>query len=71
LRRDEFHVKKQRHYFAKIHSKRKLPGVLGEPTKNAPAIANVRAQEVRCNKKFAKKCSVGLLTVVVGGRAQQ
>jgi hypothetical protein len=30
LRRDEFHVKKQRHYFAKIHFKRKLPGVLGE-----------------------------------------
>jgi hypothetical protein len=46
FRRDEFHVKKQRHYFAKLHFKRKLPGAFGEATKNAPAIANVRVQEV-------------------------
>jgi hypothetical protein len=49
-----------------VHSKRKLPGAFGEPTKNAPAIANVRVQDVRRKKNFAKKCRVGLLTVVVG-----
>jgi hypothetical protein len=61
----EFHVKKQRHYFATISLQAKIAGRFWEPTKNAPAIANVRAQEVRRKKKFLKKCRVGLLTVVV------
>jgi hypothetical protein len=37
------------------HFNRKLPGAFGEPTKNAPAIANVRVLEVRRKKKFAGK----------------
>jgi hypothetical protein len=44
--RDEFYVKKQRHISLEAFTKRKLPGAFGELTKNAPAIANVRAQEV-------------------------
>jgi hypothetical protein len=65
FRRDEFHVKKQRHYFATISLQAKIAGRFWKPTKNAPAIANVRAQEVRRKKKFLKKCRVGLLTVAV------
>jgi hypothetical protein len=34
--------------------KRKLPGVFGKPTKNAPAIANVRAPVVLRKKNFMK-----------------
>jgi hypothetical protein len=64
-RRDEFHVKKQRHHFANISLQAKIAGRFWRTTKNAPAIANVRAQEVRRKKKFLKKCRVGLLTVVV------
>jgi hypothetical protein len=52
LRRDEFHVKKQRHRFANISFQAKIAGRFWKPTKNAPAIANVRAQEVRRKKKF-------------------
>jgi hypothetical protein len=63
--RNEFHVKKQRHYFATTSLQAKIAGRFWEPTKNAPAIANVRAQEVRRKKKFSKKCRVGLLTLVV------
>jgi hypothetical protein len=65
LRRDEFHVKKQRHYFATISLQAKIAGRFWQPTKNAPAIANVPALEVRRKKKFLKKYPVGLLTVVV------
>jgi len=65
LQRDEFHVKKQRHYFATISLQAKIAGRFWETTKNAPAIANVPVQEVRRKKKFSKKCNVGLLTVVV------
>jgi hypothetical protein len=65
FRRAGFHVKKQRHYFATISLQAKIAGRFWKPTKNAPAIANVRAQEVRRKKKFLKKCRVGLLTVVV------
>jgi hypothetical protein len=50
---------------ATISLQAKIAGRFWKPTKNAPAIANVRAQEVRRKKKFLKKCSVGLLTVVV------
>jgi hypothetical protein len=53
-RRDDFHVKKLRHYFANISLQAKIAGRFWEPTKNAPAIANVRAQQVRRNKKFEK-----------------
>jgi hypothetical protein len=56
---------KQRHYFATISLQAKIAGRFWKPTKNAPAIANVRVQEVRRKKKFSKKCKVGLLTVVV------
>jgi hypothetical protein len=59
LRRDEFHVKKQRHHFATISLQAKIAGRFWKPTKNAPAIANVRVQEVRRKKKFSKKCTVG------------
>jgi hypothetical protein len=45
-RRDEFHVKNSATISPLLHLKRKLPGALGEPTKNAPAIANVRVQKV-------------------------
>jgi hypothetical protein len=55
----------------RFHFKRKLPGAFGKPTKNAPAIANVRVPEVRRKKKFSKKCRVGLLTVVVQRPAQK
>jgi hypothetical protein len=71
LRRDEFHVKKQRHHFATISLQAKIAGRFWKPTKNAPAIANVRVQEVRRKKKFSKKCRVGLLTVVVRQLAQK
>jgi hypothetical protein len=40
--------------FAGSVPKRKLPGALGEPPKNAPAIANVRVQDARRKKKFIK-----------------
>jgi hypothetical protein len=46
FRRDEFYVKKQRHYFAAISLQAKIAGRFWKPTKNAPAIANVRAPEV-------------------------
>jgi hypothetical protein len=52
FRRNGFHVKKQRHHFANISLQAKIAGRFWKPTKNAPAIANVRAQEVRRKKKF-------------------
>jgi hypothetical protein len=67
LQRAEFHVEKQRHYFATISLQAKIAGRFWKPTKNAPAIANVRALEVRRKKKFLKKRRLGLLTVVVAG----
>jgi len=49
LQRDEFHVKNQRsnhHYRFKLSLQAKIAGRFWEPTKNAPAIANVRVQAV-------------------------
>jgi hypothetical protein len=54
LRRDEFHVKQQRHISPRFHSKRKLPGAFGNQPKTHRQLRMYACKGCDARKSFRK-----------------